>query len=128
VGLYLRGLPALLPYSADVCARYGRELYAKVEHIAASRRAAALTTDPAQLDVTFPRVPVCRSGFRCPYEGPCLIGPAGTLESFTTEVDQLWTSTQADPSPGQEVSALGPTEVSGTIPNGLPGEEPGGQQ
>ena len=127
-GLYLRGLPALLPYSADVGARYGRELYAKVEYIAASRRAAALTTDPAQLDVTFPRVPVCRSGFRCPYEGPCLVGAASTLESFTMEVDQLWTSSQTAPTPGQEVSASGPVEASELNTDGLPGHAHGGKQ
>lgn len=124
VTLYLRGLPALLPYSAEVGARYSRELYAKVEHIAASRRAAALATDPARLDVTFPRVPVCRSGFRCPYEAPCLVGPAGSLETYTTEVDQVWLAAQSDED--QEVSADHPGHATSSPAEGLPGDAHGG--
>lgn len=126
-GLYLRGLPALLPYSTDVGARYGRELHAKVERIAEARRAAALATDPAQLDTTFPRVPVCRSGFRCAYEGPCLVGPAGSLESYTTEVDQIWIASE-DNARGQDVSVSTTDTPSGHATDRLPGDAHGGQR
>lgn len=90
--LYLRGLPALLPYSAEVGARYARELHARVARIAEARRAAALVTDPRQLDVSFPRVPICRmSRVRCAYEGPCTQGADATAApGFDIETDQVW--------------------------------------
>lgn len=61
------------------------ETYASAKRVAALHRAAALTAPGSKdLDVAFPRVPICRGpGAFCPYRGPCLADGPHAREAFT---------------------------------------------
>lgn len=95
---YARAGVLLLPYSASVGARYARELFARVELLVDKRRAAALSTTVADLDVAFPRVPICKLGARCAFSAVCSVHEPDVsqirsgFDLSSQEPDQVWSA------------------------------------
>lgn len=100
---YARGGMLMLPYSAPVGARYARELFARVQHLADKRRAAALSTTVDDLDIAFPRTAICKLGVRCAYTSVCPVHEPDASQirtGFGSEVDQVWGATATDTAGG----------------------------
>jgi hypothetical protein len=121
---YARAGMLMLPYSAQVGARYSRELFARVELLADKRRAAALSTSVHDLDLSFPRVPICKLGARCSFTHVCPVHEpdvSSIRTGFGSEVEQVWgvvattssggvneRDSDRDPGDGEEVECAGP--------------------
>jgi len=98
VECYARAGLLLLPYSASVGERYAQELFARVQLLVDKRRAAALSTTVADLNLAFPRVPICKLGARCAFSSVCAVNQPDVsqirsgfgLES--QQADQVWVS------------------------------------
>ncbi len=75
--------------------RYGEEIYATAVQFANSRRAAARATSTSDLNIAFPRVPVCRlPGGTCAFRGPCMQDGDDARASFERGTKQTWTNNQ----------------------------------
>lgn len=87
--LYLREWGTSDP---DARQRYAEEVYSAASTAATRRRAAARASSETDLNIHFPRVPVCKSGGFCSYRGPCIEDGAEARASFTTSTGPVWTT------------------------------------
>lgn len=86
--LYLREFPTLGRYDLD---RYAAEAFAVVQRLSTGRRDAARATSERDIDVAFPRTPLCRlPGGSCPFRGPCMADGPEVRESFDLSREQRW--------------------------------------
>ena len=100
-GLYARPWQR---YGRDHWERYGREIFAKAAKMSLLRKGGVGITDPAQLDVVYPRTPVCTApGGSCPYAGPCAQDGDEARRDYTISPTQQW-SDAAPPAPGSQVA------------------------
>lgn len=113
---YARAGGLMLPYSASVGARYARELFARVQILSEKRRAAALSTSVADLDIHFPRTAICKLGARCSFTHVCPTHEAdsSTIRTgFGTESGQVWGATATDIAGGANEHTERPGEPAG---------------
>jgi hypothetical protein len=87
--LYVRDWGTL---GEDQISRYTAELYGDAVRFAALRKAATRATDDADLHVAVPRVPVCRTGQRCAYRGPCVADGEQAREPYHVGTGIRWDS------------------------------------
>ena len=81
--------------------RYAEELYGFCVQHSAWRRAGARARTQVDINVAFPRQPVCRlTGGRCEFTGPCLADGEGVREKYEVKTGQRWTPEAV---PGQGV-------------------------
>lgn len=88
--LYLRESGASPP---DEKERARRELYAVARRAASLHRAAAEMRRPEDVDVSFPRTPICRlPGGSCAFRGPCVRDSEGARENYKVadEEERVW--------------------------------------
>lgn len=107
-GLYARPWQR---YGRDHWERYGREIFAKAAKMALLRKAGVGITDAAQLDVAYPRTPVCMApGGSCAYAGPCAQDGADARRDFTLSPTQQW-SDAPPPAPRPAADSHETTEL-----------------
>ncbi len=76
-------------------ARYGRETFAKVQKIAALRRAAARSKGSDDIEVRFPRTPICTMpGGTCAFKGICSQDSPGGRERYSEREATTWSTVQ----------------------------------
>ena len=72
-------------------ARYGEEMFAVASRISGFRRAAARAASTEDLNVAFPRNPICRSpGGYCSFRAPCLLDGEDARAGFVTSPGISW--------------------------------------
>jgi hypothetical protein len=77
--------------SAEARLRYAEEIFAVAVQISGLRRAAARARFPEDLNVAFPRTPICRMpGGYCSYRSPCLLDGEEARESFEVAPSLAW--------------------------------------
>lgn len=78
-------------FSAEDLERYSYEVFGKASWIAALHRAAVRVKSTGDLDVAYPRTPVCTMpGGRCSFRGPCQVDSPDGREAFTQRVLVMW--------------------------------------
>jgi hypothetical protein len=77
--------------SEEARLRYGEEIYSVAVRISGLRRAAARAKTVEDLNVAFPRTPICRmpGGF-CSYRSPCLLDGEEARQSFEVAPSVVW--------------------------------------
>lgn len=76
--------------------RYAAETFGKVRALAGYHRSAARAASPADLDVAFPRTPVCSlPGGTCSYRGPCAADSPEVRDHFDQRPHVVWRDTSA---------------------------------
>lgn len=82
-----------LTVNPEDIARYRAELYGVATRIASHWRTLSTLSSPAEMEIAFPRTPICRlPGGSCPYRGPCLNEGAPENE-FETGEGLIWSKT-----------------------------------
>lgn len=83
-------------YGDDDIDRFERELYADAVRLSRSWRSALRATAQDDLDLTHPRVRICRlPGARCDFAGPCMRDGAEAREGFDEQPWLTWS--ESDP-------------------------------
>lgn len=105
--LYLREFGLSGPIERD---RALREAYAYAKRVAGLHRSAAVSKPgSSELDLLFPRVPICRGpGAFCPFRGPCLADGPHAREAYTVR----------DFAPVAAVEEIDETEAEEPTPSG----------
>ena len=86
--LYLRDFGTA---GAEVRERYAEEAYATAARLARMHYDAASARDLTDLNVSFPRVPICRlPGGYCSYRGPCLQDGEEIRQNYEIGATQIW--------------------------------------
>lgn len=76
-------------------ARYAEEIYASARQLADLYRKAARARDMVDVNVAFPRVPVCRlPGGACSYRGPCMADGEEARNNYEKAETQVWEYTK----------------------------------
>lgn len=71
--------------------RYAHEVYGKARTTVGHHRAATRVTKPSDLDVLYPRTPICAMpGGSCPFKGPCSADSPEAREQFTQRALVVW--------------------------------------
>lgn len=87
-GLYKRPRMSLSP---EVLMRFGREVYARADLVMSLRQQAAQAITPLDIDLAFPRVPICQSpGGYCPFSQPCVQDSQDARATFQQLPSQSW--------------------------------------
>lgn len=87
-GLYSRPWRS---FTEDDLARYEAEVFGKAKVVSGLHRAAVRVRSPVDIDVSFPRTPVCSMpGGSCPYRGPCMADAPEVREQFTQRPLVVW--------------------------------------
>lgn len=97
-GLYMR---PWRNFTDEDLARYAHEIFGKARTVAALHRAAVRVRSPRDLDVSYPRTPVCTlPGGSCPYRAPCANDSEETRDTLSQRDLVVWTdSTDAVDNP-----------------------------
>lgn len=69
---------------------YGSEIYGVARQIHEMREGAARVTDLVDVDVSFPRNPICRAaGGHCPYRSPCIVDNESSRANFEVKIGAI---------------------------------------
>ena len=79
------------PFTQDDIDRFGAELFARAQVAVEARRLAARAETRSDLDVAFPRTPICAvPGGSCPFTGPCANDSPEARRGYDPGAGPVW--------------------------------------
>lgn len=88
------------PFTQDDIDRFGAELFARAQEAAEARRQAARVEYRQDLDVAFPRTPLCaQPGGSCPYSGACAKDGQEVRQGYDHASGVVWSTSTAGQEP-----------------------------